>query len=66
MVQARGVGGNGVGDVLVPIKHYFNVTACLIIVADHVHGCFQQDNTPCDKAETISVWFLSLLSALNL
>ncbi len=54
---------------LVPIEHCLNATAYLRIAADHVHpfmttvypssdGCFQQDNTPCHKAEIISDWFL--------
>ncbi len=54
---------------LVPFEHRLNATAYLSIVADHVHpfmttvypssdGYFQQDNTPCDKAQIISDWFL--------
>ncbi len=54
---------------LVPIKHLLNATAFLSIVADYVHpfmttvysssdGYFQQDNTPCNKAQIISDWFL--------
>ncbi len=54
---------------LVPIEHLLNATAYLSIVADHVHpfmtivypssdGYFQKDNTPCNKAQIISDWFL--------
>ncbi len=54
---------------LVPIEHRLNTTAYLSIVVDHVHpfmttvypssdGYFQQDNTPCHKAQIISDWFL--------
>ncbi len=54
---------------LVPIEHRLNATACLSIVADHVHpfittvypssdGYFQKDNAPCHKAQIISDWFL--------
>ncbi len=54
---------------LVPIEHRLNSTAYLSIVADHVHpfmttvypssdDYFQQDNTPCHKAQIISDWFL--------
>ena len=54
---------------LVPIEHRVNATACLSIVADHVHpfmttvypssdGYFQQDNAPCHKTRIISDWFL--------
>ncbi len=50
---------------LVPIEHFLNATACLSIVADHVHlsmttvypssdRYFQQDNAPCRKAQIIS------------
>ncbi len=53
----------------VPIEHRLNTTACLSIVADHVNpfittvypssdDYFQQDNTPCHKAQIISDWFL--------
>ncbi len=53
----------------VPIEHRLNTTACLSIVADHVHlfmttvypssdGYFLQDNAPCHKAQIISDWFL--------
>ncbi len=56
-------------DPLVPIEHRLNTTAYPSIVADHVHsfmttvyqssdGYFQQDNTPCHKAQIISDWFL--------
>ncbi len=54
---------------LVPIEHCLNTTAYLSIVSDHVHpfmttvypssdGDFQQDNSPCHKAQIISDWFL--------
>ncbi len=55
---------------LVPIGRNLNTTtACLSIVADHVHpvmttvypssdGYFQQYNAPCHKAQIISDWFL--------
>ncbi len=54
---------------LVPIEHRLNDTACLSIVADHVHpfmttvypssdGHFQQDNAPCHKGQINSDWFL--------
>ncbi len=54
---------------LVPIEHRLNAPAYLNIVTDHVHpfmttvypssdGYFQQDNTPCHKAQIISDWFL--------
>ncbi len=54
---------------LVPIEHHLNATAYLSIIADHVHSFmtavypssdeyFQQDNTPCHKAQIISDWFL--------
>ncbi len=54
---------------LVPIEHRLNTTAYLSNVVDHVHpfmttvypssdGYFQQDNTPCHKAQIISDWFL--------
>ncbi len=53
---------------LVPIEHRLNTTAYLSIV-EHVHlfmttvyqssdGYFQQDNSPCHKAQIISDWFL--------
>ncbi len=53
---------------LVPIEHCLNTTAYLSIV-EHVHlfmttvyqssdGYFQQDNSPCHKAQIISDWFL--------
>ncbi len=53
---------------LLPVEHRLNATAYLSIVADHVHpfmttvypssdGYFQQDNTPCHKAQIISDWF---------
>ncbi len=55
--------------LLIPIEHCLNATACLSIVADHVHpfmttvfpssdGYFQQDNASCHKAQIISDWFL--------
>ncbi len=55
--------------LLVPIEHRLNTTACLSIVADHVHpfmttvysssdGYFQQDNASCHKAQIIGDWFL--------
>ncbi len=55
--------------LLVPIEHRLNATAYLSIVADNAHpfmttvypssdGYFQQDNTPCHKAQLISDWFL--------
>ncbi len=55
--------------IFVPIEHRVNARAYLSIVADHVHpfvttvypssdGYFQQDNTPCHKAQIISDWFL--------
>uniref|UniRef100_A0A3B3CGX4 Transposase Tc1-like domain-containing protein n=1 Tax=Oryzias melastigma TaxID=30732 RepID=A0A3B3CGX4_ORYME len=54
---------------LVPIEQCYDATAYLSIVADHVHpfmssvfpssdGYFQQDNTPCHKADIISDWLL--------
>ncbi len=54
---------------LVPIEHHLNATAYPSIVADHLYpfmttvyplsdGYFQQDNTPCHKAQIISDWFL--------
>ncbi len=54
---------------LLPIEHRLNATANLNIVPDHVHpfmttvytssnNYFQQDNTPCHKAQIISDWFL--------
>ncbi len=53
----------------VPIEHCLNTTDYLSIVADHIHpfmttvftssdGYFQQDNTPCHKAQIMSDWFL--------
>ncbi len=53
---------------LLPIEHRLNATAYLSIVADHVHPFmttvytssdvyFQQDNTPCHKAQIISDCF---------
>ncbi len=61
------------GDIflahLVLVEHRLNATAYLSIVADNVHplmttvypssdGYFQQDNSPCHKAQIISDWFL--------
>lgn len=52
---------------LVPTEHYLNTTPYRSIVADHLFmsrvnlssdACFQQDNTPCLKAQLISNWFL--------
>ncbi len=53
---------------LVTIEHRLNTTDYLSIVAGHVHPFmttvyhllmyFQQDNTPCHKAQIISDWFL--------
>ncbi len=58
-----------VGSILPCLNDCLNATAYLSIVADHVHpfittvypfsdGYFQQDNTPCHKAQIISDWFL--------
>ncbi len=74
MVQAGGVMMWGIFSwhtlgVLVPIEHGLNAAVYLRFVADHVHpfmttvypssdGYFQQDNTPCHKAQIISDWFL--------
>ncbi len=60
--------GHSLGP-LVPIERCLNATAYQSIVDDHVHpfmttvfpssdGYFQQDNTPCHKAQIISDWFL--------
>ncbi len=54
---------------LVPIERHLNATAYRSIVTDHIHpfmttvypssdDYFQQDNTPCHKAQIISDWFL--------
>ncbi len=62
---------------LVPIEHCLNATAYLSIVADHVHpfmttvypfydGYFQQDDSPCHKAQIISDWFLEDDNEFNL
>ncbi len=75
-VQA-GVGGVMVWGIfywhtlgpLVPIEYRLNATACLSIVADHVHpfittvypssdDYFLQENAPRHKAQIISDWFL--------
>ncbi len=56
-------------DPLIPIELRLNTTVYLSIVADHIHpfmttvnpssdDYFQQDNTPCHKAQIISDWFL--------
>ncbi len=72
-VQAAGGGvmvwGIYSWHTLGPFEHCLNDTAYLSIVADHVHpfmttvypssdGYFQQENTPCHKAQIISDWFL--------
>ncbi len=68
-VMAWGIFSRHTLGPLVPIEHCLNATAYLSIVAEHVHpfmttvysssdGYFQQDNSPCHKAQIISDWFI--------